>query len=102
MKRSVILPLLLVLIVFISCGFSVAQTYVDSLPNLDEDKTPTESPTEAPHAGVMYLENVEEPPCMETNDECIDDQCSDHCQKNHGQDGNCMALPNKNLCCCGM
>ena len=83
----------------------MAQTYVDSLPSLDEagaGKTPSESPTAEPHAGVMYLENVEEPPCMQTNDQCIDDQCSAHCQKNHAQDGNCIALPDKNLCCCGM
>ncbi|CAO2836300.1 unnamed protein product [Amaranthus hypochondriacus] len=105
MKRSAILPLLLVLIAFISCGASMAQSYFDSLPRWDEagaGDAPSESPTAAPEAGVMYLENVEEPPCMQTNGECIDDKCNDECLKNHGRDGRCMVVPDKNLCCCGI
>ncbi|CAO2836299.1 unnamed protein product [Amaranthus hypochondriacus] len=101
MKRSAVLPLLLVLIVFISCGVSMAETYFDSLEAGVGDR-PSEAPAATPNASVMYLENTEEPPCMQTNVECIDDKCSDDCQKNHGRDGRCMVIPDKNLCCCGI
>ena len=81
----------------------MAQTYVDSLPRWDEagvGEAPSESPAVAPHPGVMYLKNVKEPPCMQTNCEYINDKCSDDCQRNHGRDGRCMVVPDKNLCCC--
>ncbi|XP_057541948.1 uncharacterized protein LOC130820549 [Amaranthus tricolor] len=105
MKRSPIIYLFLVLVIFISCGASVAQTYFDSLPRWDDAGVgdgPSKSPSAAPHAGVMYIENIVEPPCMQTNGECIDDKCNDDCYKNHGRDGRCMVVPDKNLCCCGI
>ncbi|CAO2836320.1 unnamed protein product [Amaranthus hypochondriacus] len=108
MTRFLVLPTLLAFIVLINVrGTFGDETYSDFLPiwdSIEVGGAPVGSPdpAAAPDGSDVYQERVEEPPCMQTDTACNDEQCTINCQKLYGQDGGCMVVPDNNICCCGI
>lgn len=83
-------------------GTTLGQSYADFLPLweplLSEEAYDATTPSQAP----IGNDGEGEPPCLVTAGICDDDKCNDDCQKDYGQDGGCMVVPDRNICCCGM